>query len=233
MTASDRPAKDNEQIAMVAHDLRTPLGAIIMQAELLIRRARRRGDDTSRERAEAILKAGRGMNTMISDLVDTARLERGQVTLERREWPLCLLIGDVLEMLPSAQRSRVKTVNADDIAPAWVDRQRLVRALCNVITNALRYSPDESPVLVRLSEARDGVVIEVEDRGVGIAPEQLPRVFEPFDRAGRTRGPGGMGLGLYISKLLVEAHGGRISVFSVAGERSTFVIEIPVHRTTM
>lgn len=224
---------DNEQIAMVAHDLRTPLGAIIMQAELLARRARRRGDDASRERAEAILKAGRGMSTMITDLVDTTRLERGQLLLERAEWPLCLLITDVLEMLPAAQRERISIVAPDDLPPAWVDRDRLVRVLANVITNALRYSPESSPVLVRLSVARGQLVIQVEDHGVGIAADQLPHVFEPFHRAGRTLGPGGMGLGLYIARLLVRAHGGRISVSSVAGQQSTFVIELPANRTTL
>lgn len=219
-------------VAMVSHDLRTPLTGILAHAELLSRRAKRHGVAWCGDSAEAIQRIGRHMDAMISALTDSARLASCRIELERESILAGALVAQVLEMLPAADRARV-VVDSDSALPRLhVDRERLARALMNVIANALKYSPAEEPVKVEVSACPGGVTFSVEDHGVGIDPDKLPHVFERFYRAGQSTGPAGLGLGLYIARLLVRAHGGDISASSVPGVRSTFRIVIPDGKPT-
>ena len=218
-------------VAMVSHDLRTPLTGILAHAELLSRRAKRHGVSWCSDSSEAIVRIGRHMDAMISDLTDSARLASCRIDLDKETVPPDALVTQVLEMLPTGERQRVLVDAAPELPPLRVDRERIARALMNVVCNALKYSPAERPVHVEVSAANEGVTFAVEDHGVGIGPDKLPHVFERFYRAGETTGPAGLGLGLYIARLLVRAHGGEISATSVPGVQSTFRIVIPVDGT--
>ncbi len=213
----------------VSHDLRNPLAAIQGQAELLLRQLEKAGL-TGRERqsAEAILKGAQRMNTMIQDLVDAARLEFRPLELRRRPIDPVRFVEEVRERLaPTMETARIRIVPTEGLPPALADPDRLERVLANLFSNALKYSTPGTEVTVTFRREADEVIIAVTDRGPGIAPEDMPHLFQRYFRA-RRRAPDGLGLGLYISRLLVEAHGGRIWAESQVGVGSTFCFSLPV-----
>ncbi|MGC4116804.1 MAG: GAF domain-containing sensor histidine kinase [Myxococcales bacterium] len=212
-------------IRMVSHDLRSPLGTILMQAQLLQRQA---GDPELVKRGGIIQRSARTMEVMIKDLVDTARHETGQLRID----PCPVEIRAFLEELVARFAGviaidRVRLQFAGALPEAWADPDRLERILANLIGNALKYSEPHTPVIVRGSAWGDGVSISVQDFGIGIEPEELPRVFDRYYRAARAKGTEGLGLGLAISRVLVEAHGGSLSAESEPGKGSTFRLWLP------
>jgi len=214
----------------VSHDLRNPLTVIRTRAELLLRlQAGAGARPEEKESAEAILASARHMNAMIQELVDATRLEAGQVHLEVRPVDLAAFIGDLLTRLSGALDTRRIRVSAPTGLPqALADPDQLERILTNLLSNALKYSPPGSEVTVRLSPRDGQVVTAVADHGPGIAPEGLPHLFERYYRTGEARErQEGLGLGLYITRKLVEAHGGRIWVESEPGQGSTFSFTLP------
>lgn len=234
ITERKRAEEFREQyIHTVSHDLRAPLTIILGQAEILERALQRAGlDGLQRRSAEAIVTAARRMNVMIQDLVDSARLESGQIRLQTQPVDLRAYVGDLLERAkPALAVGRVRVEMPADLPPVLADPNRLERVFTNVIGNALKYSPPETEVLVTAKRVDGEVEISVTDRGVGIAPEDLPHIFERFYRAKGVRRGEGLGLGLYIAKMLVEAHGGRIWVKSELGKGSTFSFTLPIAPT--
>jgi len=214
----------------VSHDLRNPLAGVMGHAQLLLRMLERAGlTGHEAESARAIIAGCQRMNAMIQDLVDTAHSEAGQLRLERRPLDLPPFVREVVERQSAAMDTRRIRVQAAVVPPVLADPARLERILVNLFSNALKYSDPGTEVTVRF-EHRDGEVItSVTDRGPGIAPEELPRLFQRYYRpaAARERREG-MGLGLYITKMLVEAHGGRIWAESELGEGSVFSFSLPI-----
>jgi signal transduction histidine kinase len=208
----------DDLVRMVSHDLRTPLSAIYGQAHLI----RRGGEPPERtpQRAGAIERSCERMSGMIQDLVEVTLLEAGQLPVARAVVDVAVLVPDMLDGLRGGLD--VDRVQLDLEAPCWanVDPGGLERIVVNLVTNALKYSSDE----VRLALRREGeaVVLQVADRGVGVSPEDRARVFERYFRAIGNRRPEGLGLGLYITRLLVEAQGGHIELDSELGKGSTF-----------
>ncbi|MCL5961128.1 MAG: PAS domain S-box protein [Chloroflexi bacterium] len=217
-------------IHTVSHDLRAPLTIIQGQAQLLQRTLKKEGKTESALRsAEAIVISARRMNAMIQDLVDSARFASGQLRLDIRPLDLKSFVSDLLERArPLLDVGRIKLEIPADLPPVLADPDRLERILINLFSNALKYSPPEIQVTVSAESTEGVVVTSVADRGVGIAPEDMPHIFERFYRAKGGRVAGGLGLGLYITKMLVEAHGGRIWVDSEVGKGSTFYFTLPV-----
>ena len=217
----------------MAHDLRIPLTVVQGQAQFLQRLAAQTADRNSPlvRSTEAIVTNTKRMNVMIQDLVDTIRFESGQLRLEKRPVDLKSQLSHLLETTADVlEVERVRTKLPEGLPPVEADPHRLERILTNLISNALQYSPPETQVEVS-AERRDGeLLISVVDRGVGIAPEDLPHIFERFYRTKGTRKAEGLGLGLYITKMLVEAHGGRIWVKSKPGKGSTFSFTLPIAR---
>jgi PAS domain S-box-containing protein len=210
----------------VSHDLRTPLNVIGTHAHLLLREA---GDPgTVRRRAEGISASVRRMATLIKDIIDLARFDSGQLRLEREPIFAFTFIDDALRHVRGALPTERVRVYADpDLPMILADPDRLERVLLNLVSNALKYSSPETEVRVELRPADGGVEIAVSDRGPGISAEDLPRLFTRYGR-GTAAVPGGTGLGLFITRTLVEAHGGRVAVESRAGEGSTFRVWLPV-----
>jgi len=215
----------------VSHDLRGPLTVIQGQAQRLQRLlSPLQNDERIRQSLQAVITSARRMNTMIQDLVDSARLEAGELALSRmpvdlREFALDLSqrFADVLPM----QRLQIEI--PEGLPRVSADPDRLERIFFNLISNALKYSPPDAPVTLRAALRDAEVVTSVTDRGPGIPQEEQPRLFQRYARtgAGRARRES-VGLGLYVTRQLVEAHGGHIWVESRPGQGSTFSFSLPV-----
>jgi signal transduction histidine kinase len=209
----------------VSHDLRTPLQVVMLQAAWLLRSA-----VTTRDRraVEAIITAGRHMGEMIGELVDSAQLESGWVPVSTTAVALQTIVADFLGVADGAlDTKRVSVDIAADLPSVRGDPERLSRVVQNLVGNALKYSGPETHVTVRGWHAGDEVMIAVSDNGAGIPAGDVGRVFERFYRGSGVGARDGLGLGLYISRLIVEAHGGRIWCESTVGEGSTFAFALP------
>ena len=214
----------------VSHDLRNALMIIQGQAQLFLRQLGKAGlKGPEMHGAEAIVTSAKRMNAMIEDLVDSARLESGQLRLEKRPVDLNAFVSDLLHRAKEAMDvGRVKVDIPAELPTVLADPNRLERILTNLLTNALKYSPLETEVLFRAESTNKEVLVSVSDRGIGIAPEDIPNLFQRYYRAKGARKAEGLGLGLYITKMLVEAHGGRIWVESELGRGSTFYFTLPL-----
>ena len=198
-------------IAAVSHDLRTPITALRLLADAI-------DDgvvdaDTRREYAARMGTHVRALGALIDDLFELTRLESGDLTwtMERVRVD-ALLHGTIEAMRPAAEADGVTVIAELDasIAAARANPEKLQRVLFNLIQNAIRHTPPDGSVTVRAESVGDGVEIEVADTGAGIAGEHRPHVFEPFYRADGARSDAGAGLGLAVSRAIVEAHGGTI-----------------------
>jgi signal transduction histidine kinase len=217
-------AQREDILRALTHDVRSPLGAIRMNAAVLAREGS--PDAAVGRRARAIEASVVQIDAMLQDLVKVAALESGRVVLEREPVALGPLLDHVRETLAGVlPMERVELRLPPGLPPLWADASRLERALVNLISNALKYS--EGPVTIE-ADARGGeVTVAVRDRGAGIPREELPRLFDKYYRGSGAGERDGLGLGLYIARLLVDAHGGRLWAESTPGAGSTFFVAIP------
>ena len=166
---------------------------------------------------------------MIRDLVDTARLEAGQVQPQVELTDLSTLVSRIMQRAATPQEStRLHMVPAGLALPVLVDPELIERAVVNLVTNALKYSNENTPVVVKVERKRDLALVALSDQGAGIPAEDAPHLFDRYYRAKTGLGQEGLGLGLYISRLILEAHGGRIWVQSQVGQGSTFFFTLPL-----
>lgn len=236
-TFSDITAQHNLQeqredlLRTVSHDLRNPLAGVLGQAQLCERRLAKAGMERERESAQTIISAAQRMDTMIQDLVDVARSEAGQIRLERQPVDMRTFTLDLKQRLAaSLETARIDVQVPEGLPPASADPARLERILTNLWSNALKYSAPGTPVTVNARQEGNRIITSITDRGPGIPPEELPRLFERYYRAETARQQrGGVGLGLYTARTLVEAHGGRIWAESTVGVGSTFSFSLPIH----
>ncbi len=223
--------QQSDLIHAVSHDLRTPLTVVLGHAQVIsMALAGSRRYTRRKESADAIVLAAKQMDSTIRDLVDSARMEAGQLELDRTEVDVAGVIYRLREQLAGAlEVERICVEVAKDCPPVFADPSRLERILVNLFTNALKYSDPDTEVTVTVGRWFDEVVTAVSDRGPGIPKEDLPKLFQKFGRTrqGRSRRDS-LGFGLYIARGLVEAHGGRIWVESQVGEGSTFSFTLPV-----
>jgi signal transduction histidine kinase len=165
---------------------------------------------------------------LIDRLLDVSRIAQGRVEMAPEIFDLAVLVRQVAEDFrePAAQaRAALELQMPEKVEGSW-DRLRIEQALVNLLSNAVKYGAGK-PITVKLEEAGDVVRLCVADRGIGIAADDVDRIFGRFQRAAPIQNYGGMGLGLYITRHIVEAHRGTISVASKLGEGSTFVVELP------
>jgi PAS domain S-box-containing protein len=213
-----------EFIIMVTHELRTPLTALQGYAQLLQRRPQ-----AAERAADAIVTQVRHLNRMIGDLLDVSRAAAGQLELRRTTVDLTALARATVEQLQTTSAAHSLWLTAPDrpLLGTW-DRDRIAQVLQNLIGNAIKYAPNGGEVRVEVEDLGDAAQVSVSDQGIGIAPDELPHLFDRFYRASSTTtGAQGLGLGLYISHSLVVAHGGRIWVESEVGRGSTFRFTLP------
>ncbi len=220
----------DEFIAVVAHELRTPMTSILGWVRLL-----RLGDldDATHESAlEALERSTKAQARIIEDLLDESRIASGKLRLELRPMSLAPLVQSAVQMMQSAAEARrtiLVTRIADEPLEMFGDPNRLQQAIANVLANAIKFSPEESHVEIRLSRDGAWAVIEVRDYGRGIAPDLLPHVFDRFRQGGTTERQAGLGLGLAIARHLVELQGGTIIATSEGeGKGALFTMRLPL-----
>lgn len=233
VTAQHELEEQREDILRaISHDLRSPLAAILGQAQILLGLLQRPGLERERSSADAIAISARRMNAMIQDLVDAARLEAGQLPVHPVPVELYSFISNLLERhAPTMQVERIRVEVPQGLPSVAADPDRLERILINLLSNALKYSPQDTRVTTRARQEDGQIVVSVSDQGPGIPAEDLPKLFQRYARLrGSETRRDGLGLGLYITRKLVEAHGGRIWVESQPGVGSTFSFSLPAVR---
>ncbi len=222
-------AARDDVLGIVAHDLRNPLSAIVMEADSL----GRRGPEPDRRNPRArqlILKSADRMNRLIQDLLDVAVVEAGQLKVERQRVSVAGLLQDLCALqTPIAASSRLDIAIEirPDVHDVWGDRNRLLQVFDNLIGNAIKFSRPGGRITVIATPMDRDVQFSVTDTGIGIAPENIAHVFDRFWQVTKREGRLGAGLGLPISRGIVEAHGGRMWVESTIGRGSTFFFTIP------
>lgn len=216
-------------IAAASHELRTPLAAAKAQAQLAMRRLRSEAEHTHAGKAlRTITGQIDRMTKLVDDLLDVSRVQIGRLSLELAELDLAALVNEVAEriqVLSDRHELRLSTVQGE--VRLLGDRGRLDQVITNLLSNAIRYSPEGGPIDVELVVDDEWVDLVVRDRGIGIPPEEQRQIFEAFGRAHGSR-YGGLGLGLTICHGIVARHGGEIAVEStgVPGEGSTFRVRL-------
>lgn len=218
----------DEVLGIVAHDLRNPVGTISMTSELLLERIPE-DDESNRRMLEIIHRSAGGMNRLIQDLLDVARIEAGRgLVIEPEPEDVARLVADACAPFRHQAEERGLTLECDvpdDLPPVRADRERILQVFSNLLGNALKFT-EEGGITVGAEPADGAVRFTVADTGSGIPAEDLPHLFERFWQARKAR-RGGAGLGLAIAKGIVEAHGGQIWVESEEGVGSTFSFTIP------
>lgn len=223
----------NQLLGMAAHDLRNPLAAVIAYSSFVLEEEAR----LSPEQSSMLRRIQVNVETMlgmVEDVLDFSAIESGTVRLD----PVQVTLGELLTELVESSRLiadkkgiRIASVVDRDVPPLFADRRKLSQVLNNLMTNAIKFShPGASVTVAAGCDPGSAVWISVSDRGLGMSPEQMDRLFKPFGRVGvqATGGEKSTGLGLAIARRIVEAHGGRIEVESAVGKGTTFTVVLPL-----
>lgn len=217
-------------VATVSHDLKNPLNAIRMSAEVLATTVPPEAlKDRAQKNNQLVRRSVERMTRIIGDLLDASAIDAGHLSVERRQDDAHLLVKEAVDAsqpLAVAKRQTLRT-EATEPMPVLCDRERVLQVLSNLIGNAIKFTEETGEITVRAGRVEGAARFAVEDRGPGIEPGQLRHVFERYWHA-RSKSGGGTGLGLFIAKGIVEAHGGRIWVESNAGAGSTFFFTLPL-----
>jgi signal transduction histidine kinase len=216
-----------EMMAIVSHDLRTPLASIVLSCTQ-IRQSLGAPDQAARASCDRIDRATRRMETLVRNLLDVATIDAGAFRLQKSCVEVTALVDGTVKLLePIARQKSVRLVaDVEGLDIVTCDRGRILQTLENLVGNALKFVPHQGEVVVAARRRAEEIVFEVRDSGPGIAPAQLEHIFDRYWREGRGAGHG---LGLYIAKAIVEAHGGRIWAVSNASTTISFVL--PLDRT--
>jgi PAS domain S-box-containing protein len=223
----------DEFISIASHELRTPLTPLHLQVSALQRGISELPDGPRRAtlltRLATFTRQVERMTRLVGNLLDVTRIHAGRLELEREPLELGDLVGDVAGRFRDelARSGRLLEARVEPALTGSWDRLKLDQVLTNLVSNAVRYG-GQGPVCVELRREGGEAVVAVEDRGIGIAPEELDAVFERFRAGASSRAHGGLGLGLYITRRIVEAHGGTIAVESRLGEGTVFTVRLPL-----
>jgi two-component system, OmpR family, phosphate regulon sensor histidine kinase PhoR len=222
----------DEFFSIASHELRTPVTSVKGYAQTILRRrARGLNDPTSEDRAlRAIDKQSDRLVDLISELVEVSRISVGRLELHREPVDLASLAQQTLDQLGVTTDRHKLSLKAEGSVWADIDAGRVEQVMVNLLTNAIKYSPDGGDIVVTVSRAADRAMVQVRDHGIGIAKDRQPHLFERFYRAHSEtyRDYRGIGLGLYISREIVTRHGGELWVESEEGLGSTFSFTLPL-----
>lgn len=225
--ARDAVGVRDEFLSIASHELRTPLTALQLQLQGLRRSAKLAAPDSAK--LEAAVRQVQRLGRLVEGLLDVSRISVGQLQLVPERCTLKEVVLDVVERMQdkaAAEHCELRLALEDLPAGGW-DRMRIEQVLVNLLTNAIKYAPGR-PIDVSLRVQGELATLRVDDHGKGIAPEDLERIFGRFERATELRTHGGLGLGLYIARQIVLAHGGRIFAESTPGAGASFIVELPL-----
>jgi signal transduction histidine kinase len=213
-------------LAIVSHDLRNPLGAIRMAATALAAQTQ-----CPSRHVEIILRSGGRMERLISDLLDMASIQAGRLAVERETVTCCELVDEAVQFHAPVLKTRgvqLERLPSKETVEVHCDRRRILQVLSNLLANSAKFTGPGGRVEIGAGAQQGFLVFTVSDTGSGIHRDDLSHVFEPYWSGRRPRVPGGTGLGLFISKGIVEAHGGRIWVESNVGRGTTVRFSLPL-----
>jgi PAS domain S-box-containing protein len=229
----------SEFVANMSHELRTPLNSIIGFTELLFHDRVPAGSPKHKEFLGDVLKSARHLLQLINDILDLAKVESGKIDFRPQRIDVTALVCEVRDVARGLATGRGMTIESEvhsDIQTVDLDPARLKQVLYNLVSNAVKFTPDKGRVVLRVTPDRDGMFrVEVEDNGIGIAPEDIARLFVEFQQldASRAKRFQGSGLGLSLTRRIVEAQGGSVGVTSVPGAGSTFFAVLPRARAPL
>jgi signal transduction histidine kinase len=223
---ADRALSSREDfMAMVSHDLRSLLGGIALSAELL-----KEAGDPARvtQYAERIQRFAARMTRLVGDLMDVASIEAGKLALIRVRRNIALILRDSVDAFEPAALSVGLTLRCEGVDPGFaeIDHERILQVLTNLVGNAIKFTPKGGAITIRIDRAGDDIRFAVSDTGQGIEPALLERIFERYFQSNEVDRRG-LGLGLFISKSIVERHGGTIWAESTVGQGSAFYFTVP------
>ncbi len=220
-----------EFLTIAAHELKTPVAVLMAMAQLALRRLGRQRDVDAEQvgRAlELIEQQSDKLGRLVSQLLDVSRIEAGQFTISPEPTDLARLVENAVSLMQATTSKHRLMLDAAPTAPAWVDPLRFEQVLANLLDNAIRYSPAGGDINVRLFRAAAGTVcLEVRDHGVGVPEAERPRLFARFHQGHTDSHASGLGLGLHISRRIVELHGGQIDVDFPMDGGTCFVVCLP------
>jgi signal transduction histidine kinase/CheY-like chemotaxis protein len=224
----------SEFLASMSHELRTPLNAVIGFSDVLLERMFGELNDRQDEYLRDIRSSGHHLLELINEILDLSKVEAGRMELELGPVSLVDAIDNGLAMVRQRAAKHgifLRRDIAGEIGIVWADELKLRQVLLNLLTNAVKFTPDGGSVEIAARVTDGEVEVSVTDTGIGIAEAERHRIFEAFQRGGRTapRGAEGTGLGLTLTRQIVELHGGRIWMTSTPGEGSTFAFALPRH----
>ena len=216
-----------EMISKIAHELRSPLTSVKGFSSTLVSRWDRFTDEQRRQFVETIHSDAERMARIVSEVLDLARLEANRLELNLQRVELRVLVDKSVKSQSELTGAARVTVGIDEDVTVWADPERLTHVISNLIENAIKFS-DDGPIEITAEHTTEGsTLLQVRDRGVGIPPEVLPHIFQGPASTAQKATPSGSGLGLYLSRRLVEAHGGTIQVVSEERSGSTFSVTLP------
>ena len=227
----------SEFLANMSHELRTPLNAIIGFSEIIAHELfGPLGNEKYLDYMQDIHQSSRHLLSIINDVLDMSKIEAGKLELSKEPLNIRHLIGEVIRMMRERADSRgieLVTKLSDVEVEIWADERAMKQIFLNLLSNAIKFSRDGGEVSIRVASDELGLaVVEFEDHGIGMNEEELERALQPFGQAkpSTTRNYGGTGLGLPITKGLIEAHGGKLAIESRAGQGTTARISMPTER---
>lgn len=219
----------DEFISIASHELKTPLTSLKLQTQMTRRQITRPETfnyEKIQKQLDYTINQIDRLNKLVDDMLDISRISTGKLNLQKTTLNLSSLLSELIErFMPQFELSgsKVHTDITPEVTGQW-DAYKIEQVINNLFSNAIRYSP-QKPIHIKLEDGPEKVILSVRDEGAGIAPENLERIFERFERAVTTNS--GLGLGLYITRQIVELHHGKISASSTLGKGSTFIIELP------
>ncbi|MEP7003922.1 MAG: GAF domain-containing protein [Chloroflexota bacterium] len=220
-------------LANMSHELRTPLNAIIGFSEVLIQKMFGELNEQQADYLEDIRSSGTHLLSLINDILDLSKIEAGKMELELSSFSIVAAIDNAITLIrerASSHGIRLQVDVAPPLDTVIADERKLKQVMVNLLTNAVKFTPDGGTVSVRASREPDAITVAVHDTGIGIALDDQQRIFEEFTQASHQgdRSREGTGLGLSLTRRIVELHGGTIGVQSTPGKGSTFTVSLPL-----
>ena len=223
-------------LSNMSHEMRTPIHAMLGFVDIALKRTETASRKKLREYFEHIEQSGRRLLALINDLLDLSKLESGIENVALAPARLREVVASVIDEFSSLLMPRNVSIHLSsgpDIEVS-VEREKIMQVIRNLLSNALKFSPKDGLIEINLEQRRDRVQVSVEDRGVGIPPEELRAIFDKFVQSSKTKsGAGGTGLGLAICWEITKLHGGRIWAENREGGGARFVMELPLTKEVL
>ena len=225
----------SEFLASMSHELRTPLNAVIGFSQVLRQQMFGQLNERQTQYVSDILESGQHLLSLINDILDLAKVEAGRMELQPTTFALDLTIESAVGMLRERATRQGVSLETDidpGVGPIQADERKVKQILFNLLSNAVKFTPSGGRITAGAMVADHEVAVRIHDTGVGIGEDDQARIFDEFEQVGPGRSQEGTGLGLALTKRLVELHGGRIAVQSAPGEGSTFTFCLPLQQDT-